>query len=79
MLAFEKFCLPESGLDIFWMVLIGILSFAGQIGISLSAHFESAASLALLRKSFDVIFAFLFQIMFFQVSFHDAFYAYYDT
>ena len=33
----------------------------------LSAKFEKAATLALIRKSFDVILAFFFQMLFFQV------------
>merc|ERR1740122_14642 len=58
-------CLPASGLDRLYLVLIGCLSFFAQIGLVLSAQFESAANVALLRKAFDVIFAFIFQILFF--------------
>merc|ERR1719350_552528 len=52
-------CLPASGLDRLYLVLIGCLSFFAQIGLVLSAQFESAANVALLRKAFDVIFAFI--------------------
>ena len=61
-------CLPESGLERFYLVLIGFLSFFGQIALTLAALFESAANIGLLRKAFDVVLAFIFQILFFQVS-----------
>lgn len=50
------------------LVLIGVMSFVAQIGLVVSAKFESATNVALLRKAFDVIFAFVFQILFFHVS-----------
>ena len=62
-------CLPESGLERFYLVLIGFLSFFAQIALTLAALFESAANIGLLRKAFDVVLAFIFQILFFQVSF----------
>ena len=62
-------CLPESGLERFYLVLIGFLSFFAQISLTLAALFESAANIGLLRKAFDVVLAFIFQILFFQVSF----------
>jgi hypothetical protein len=61
-------CLPESGLDRFCMVGVGLLSYFGQIFLVLAAQVESAAMTAILRKAFDVIFAFMFQIIFFQVA-----------
>ena len=61
-------CLPESILDRFCIILIGILSFAGQIAFVCSAKFESASTISMLRKAFDVILAFLFQMIFFGVS-----------
>ena len=60
-------CLPESGLERFYIVLQGILSIFGQIGLTMAAIFESAANIGLLRKAFDVILAFIFQIAFFRV------------
>ena len=54
-------CLPESGLERFYLVLIGFLSFFGQIALTLAALFESAANIGLLRKAFDVVLAFIFQ------------------
>ena len=68
LLLFGETCLPASGLERFNVVLIGCLSFFAQIGLVVSAQFESAANVALLRKAFDVIFAFIFQILFFHVS-----------
>ena len=62
-------CLPESGLERFYLVLIGFLSFFAQISLTLAALFESAANIGLLVKGFDVVLAFIFQILFFQVSF----------
>ena len=62
-------CLPESGLERFYLVLIGFLSFFAQIALTLAALFESAANIGLLVKGFDVVLAFIFQILFFQVSF----------
>lgn len=60
-------CLPESRMEIFYIVLTGSLGFFGQYFMQLSALYESAASIGLLRKAFDVILAFVFQIFFFQV------------
>ena len=70
LLLFGETCLPASGLERFNVVLIGCLSFFAQIGLVVSAQFESAANVALLRKAFDVIFAFIFQILFFHVSYY---------
>ena len=49
----------------FYLVLIGVLSFFSQTAIVVSAQFETAATVALLIKGFDVMFAFIFQIIFF--------------
>lgn len=66
-LIFAPLCLPDSRMDKFYLVLIGILSFLAQIGLVLSAQFENAATVALIRKACDVIFAFIFQLVFFDV------------
>ena len=50
-----------------YIVLIGLSSFFGQIALVTLAKLESASSTALLRKSLDVILAFIFQILIFQV------------
>ena len=64
---FTQFCLPESDMDIVYMIFIGALSFFGQIAFMVSVYFENAANVALLRNAFNVLFAFIFQIIFFQV------------
>ena len=53
---------------VFLRVLIGVLSFFGQITLVCLAQFETASTTALLRKSIDIILAFVFQIVFFGVS-----------
>ena len=60
-------CFPNYGIERFYLVLTGLLSFLGHVFMVLSAKFEKAATLALIRKSFDVILAFFFQMLFFQV------------
>ena len=63
-----KFCLPESQIDRWLIYCIGIASFLGQIFMIVSAKFESATNVALLRQSFDFILAFIVQISLFGVS-----------
>ena len=65
---FTPFCLPESNVDRICLILIGVLSFFGQITFMMSVYIENAATVALLRNAFHVLFAFIFQIVFFQVS-----------
>ena len=65
---FEKTCLPDSVHQKILLVLSGCFLFIGQVLLSLSAKFESAATISFLRKSFDMIFAFGIQILFFQVT-----------
>ena len=64
---FEKTCLPDSAHQKIFLVLSGCFLFMGQVLLSLSAKFESAATISFLRKSFDMIFAFGIQILIFQV------------
>ena len=66
-LIFSPLCLPDSSFDQVNIILIGIFSFVAQIGLVVSSQLESASTVAILRKAFDVIFAFIFQISFFQV------------
>lgn len=66
--AFGKTCLPESSLDRLLMVFAGLASFLNQFGMVIASKFETAATGALLRKSFMVLYAFLFQILFFKVN-----------
>ena len=60
-------CLPEEPIARLEIVSIGVLSFFAQIAFVVAAQYENAASVALLRNAFNVIFAFLFQIVVFQV------------
>ena len=60
-------CLPEGPIARLEIVSIGVLSFFAQIAFVVAAQYENAASVALLRNAFNVIFAFLFQIVVFQV------------
>jgi hypothetical protein len=50
------------------ILFLGIISFVAQLGLTASAKFESATKISIYRKAFDVIFAFLFQILLFHVS-----------
>ena len=61
-------CLPASGIERFYIALAGFLSFFGQWLLTLAALFESAANIGLLKKAFDVVFAFIFQMALFRVS-----------
>ena len=52
------------------LITIGLLSFVVQFTLTKALQLELASTVALERKSSDVIFAFLFQIVIFWVS-HD--------
>ena len=65
----ESFCFPESGLERFYIILVGALGFLQQATEFLAVKFESAAIVALLYKAFEVIFSFVFQILIFKVIF----------
>ena len=67
MSVFGNSCLPESIVDRLYIILIGILSFFGQVAFVNSTKFENASSVSTLRKSFDVILALIFQWIFFKV------------
>ena len=43
------------------------MSYLAQIGITASAKFETASKISIYRKSFDIVFAFIFQISLFGV------------
>ena len=63
----QETCLPSSGIDRFLIILVGLLTFGGQLTLVLLAKIETASFAALLRKAMDVILAFLFQMTIFQV------------
>merc|ERR1712083_1065268 len=48
------------------MIGIGLLSFVGQILLTLSLQLEEAGKVSIMRKAGDILFAFLFQIFIFQ-------------
>ena len=58
---------PDSIHDWLICISIGILSYAGQFALTVSLQVEAAGIATLIRKAFDIIFAYLFQIVIFQV------------
>ena len=58
---------PDSLYDWLICIAIGILSYAGQFALTVSLQVEAAGIATLIRKAFDIIFAYLFQIVIFQV------------
>ena len=63
----QETCLPSSGVDRFLIILVGLLTFGGQLALILLAKIETASFAALLRKAMDVILAFIFQLAIFHV------------
>ena len=59
--------LPTDIYDWLTCVLIGILSYAGQFALTVSLQVEAAGVATLMRKAFDIIFSYLFQILIFKV------------
>ena len=49
------------------MVAIGLMSFLGQLMLTLSLQVEEAGKVSIIRKSGDILFAFAFQIIIFEV------------
>ena len=45
----------------------GFFSYVTQICLTASAKFESATKVSIYRKAFDIVFAFLFQVLIFEV------------
>ena len=58
---------PDNIHDWLICISIGILSYAGQFALTVSLQVEAAGIATLIRKAFDIIFAYLFQIVIFQV------------
>ena len=50
------------------MVGVGLLSFLAQILLTVSLQLEEAGKVSIMRKAGDILFAFLFQILIFNVS-----------
>ena len=59
--------LPTNAYDWLACVAIGVLSYAGQFALTVSLQVEAAGIATLMRKAFDIIFAYLFQITLFEV------------
>ncbi|XP_028893735.1 solute carrier family 35 member G1 isoform X2 [Zeugodacus cucurbitae] len=57
-------CWPACGRDRWLVVVLGIFSFLGQILLTLSLQMEQAGPVAIARCA-DIVFAFIWQIMFF--------------
>ena len=49
------------------MVAIGLISFLGQLLLTVSLKVEEAGKVSIIRKSADILFAFAFQIIIFEV------------
>ena len=49
------------------MLAIGLMSFLGQLMLTLSLQVEEAGKVSIIRKSGDILFAFAFQIIIFEV------------
>lgn len=62
--AIGEWSLPYCGLDRLFLILIGLLGLGGQIFITKAVQVEKAGPVAIM-KTMDVVFAFIFQIAFF--------------
>ncbi|CAI5774745.1 solute carrier family 35 member G1 [Podarcis lilfordi] len=58
-----EWSLPNCGIDRFLLVLIGVLGLGGQIFLTKALQIEKAGPVAIM-KTMDVVFAFIFQILF---------------
>lgn len=57
-------CLPRCGWDRILIVALALFSFSGQILLTLALQLEQAGPVAIARSS-DIVFAFIWQVMFF--------------
>lgn len=57
-------CLPPCGSDRYLIVALAVFSFLGQILLTLALQMEQAGPVAIARSS-DIVFAFIWQVMFF--------------
>lgn len=56
---------PHCGMDRFLIVALAVFSFGGQILLTLALQMEQAGPVSIARSS-DIVFAFLWQILFFK-------------
>lgn len=58
-------CIPKCGIDRILIVALALFSFGGQILLTLSLQLEQAGPVAIARSA-DIVFAFIWQILFFE-------------
>lgn len=58
-------CIPRCGLDRILVVALALFSFGGQILLTLALQLEQAGPVAIARSA-DIVFAFIWQVLFFQ-------------
>ncbi|XP_045770222.1 solute carrier family 35 member G1 [Maniola jurtina] len=61
---FGVLCMPNCGTERFLVVCLAIFSYLGQILLTMSLQMEQAGPVAIARSA-DIVFAFLWQVMFF--------------
>lgn len=64
--ALNGFSLPHCGFDQWLIVLLGLFSFAGQIMLTRSLQLEQAGPVSVVRAAADIVFVFIWQIIFFE-------------
>lgn len=57
-------CLPQCGTDRYLIVALALFSFGGQILLTIALQIEQAGPVAIARSS-DIVFAFIWQVLFF--------------
>nr|XP_023024453.1 solute carrier family 35 member G1 [Leptinotarsa decemlineata] len=57
-------CLPSCGMDRYLIIALALFSFLGQILLTLALQMEQAGPVAIARSS-DIVFAFIWQVLFF--------------
>ncbi|XP_049942187.1 solute carrier family 35 member G1 [Schistocerca serialis cubense] len=63
--ALGALCMPRCGFDRFLVVALALLSFGGQILLTMSLQLEQAGPVAIARSA-DIVFAFIWQLLFFK-------------
>lgn len=58
-------CIPRCGFDRYLIVALALFSFGGQILLTLALQLEQAGPVAIARSS-DIVFAFVWQVLFFE-------------
>lgn len=61
----QGWCLPACGGSRLVVLAIGLLSFLAQVLLTLSLQLMEAGKMSILRKAFDILLAFLFQLLIF--------------